>query len=99
MDQERRWSERFARIGAQVTKFGQKLIAATREVIEDIRTGNYSLMVPVVSVKQSPLNPARWCCGLQCGHDVWVTAKCRPTRKMLACERCREDDRDAADRQ
>jgi transcription elongation factor Elf1 len=43
----------------------------------------------VISVKQSPLNTLQWCIGLACGHDQWVTAKRRPTRKTLRCNRCR----------
>jgi hypothetical protein len=42
----------------------------------------------VVSIKQSPLNALRWCCQLTCGHDGWVTAKSRPTRKFLKCSQC-----------
>ena len=42
----------------------------------------------VLSVKQSPLNPKQWCCNLDCGHDQWITAKQRPTRKTLKCDRC-----------
>ena len=44
--------------------------------------------VAVVSVKQSPLNPLRWRLGLDCRHDVWVTAKRRPIWRMVRCERC-----------
>ena len=44
----------------------------------------------IESVKQSPLNPHRWCCQLDCGHDQWVTARRRPTRRTLVCSRCRE---------
>lgn len=42
----------------------------------------------IESVKVSPLNPHRWCCQLDCGHDEWVTAKRRPTRLTLVCSRC-----------
>ena len=42
----------------------------------------------VFSVKQSPLNPLRWCLSLECGHDVWVTSKRKPARKTSACEPC-----------
>lgn len=50
-------------------------------------------MSKVIHVKQSPLNPQRWCCDLDCGHDQWVTAKKRPTRKTLACDKCSEAKR------
>lgn len=42
----------------------------------------------VLSVKQSPLNEQRWCLNLECGHEVWITAKRRPTRKLATCELC-----------
>jgi len=70
-----------------MTKFGDKLLLALRE-LSDGKIGRVS--VPVVSAKQSPLRPTRWCCTLQCGHDVWVTSKRKPRVKLLACERCRE---------
>lgn len=42
----------------------------------------------IESVKQSPMNALRWCCQLDCGHDEWVTAKRRPTRKTIKCSKC-----------
>lgn len=42
----------------------------------------------IETVKQSPLNPKQWCCQLDCGHDQWITAKRRPTRHTLLCDRC-----------
>ena len=39
----------------------------------------------VVEVHRSPLNPLRWCSGLACGHDVWVTSKTPPKRKIVEC--------------
>lgn len=39
-------------------------------------------------VKQSPVNAFRWCLELDCGHDVWVTAKRRPQRTRIVCTRC-----------
>ncbi len=39
----------------------------------------------VVEVHRSPLYPQRWCMGLACGHDVWVTSKTRPKRKTEEC--------------
>jgi hypothetical protein len=45
-------------------------------------------VMQIVSIKQSPLNGSQWCCQLDCGHDQWVTAKRRPTRKTLKCSQC-----------
>lgn len=42
----------------------------------------------VTAVRQSPMNAQRWCCDLDCGHEVWITAKRRPISKKLACEKC-----------
>lgn len=44
----------------------------------------------IETVKQSPLNALRWCLQLDCGHDQWVTAKSRPTRRTIRCSRCVE---------
>lgn len=48
----------------------------------------------VLSAKVSPLNPRQWNCSLDCGHDVWVTSKRRPTRKRLRCPRCPDESRE-----
>lgn len=40
----------------------------------------------VVRVTRSPMNPLRWCLQLECGHDIWVTAKTKPARKFEYCE-------------
>lgn len=48
----------------------------------------------VVSVKQSPLNPLRWCLQLDCGHDVWITSKKKPLRVANPCERCKDERKD-----
>ncbi len=42
----------------------------------------------IESVKQSPMNAGRWCLQLDCGHDEWVNAKKRPTRKFQRCSKC-----------
>lgn len=42
----------------------------------------------VLSMKQSPLNGLQWNISLDCGHDVWITAKAKPQRKTLRCEKC-----------
>lgn len=50
-------------------------------------------MIPpslIESVKQSPLNGNRWSLALNCGHDVWITSKSRPTRKSIRCTTCIE---------
>ena len=44
----------------------------------------------VKRVRQSPLNPMRWVLDLDCGHEVWVTAKSCPTRATAACPKCNE---------
>jgi len=48
----------------------------------------------ILAVKQSPMNALRWCLQLDCGHDQWVTAKRRPTRVSIKCDRCAEKLRD-----
>ena len=40
----------------------------------------------VVRVDRSPMNPMRWSLTLECGHEVWVTQKTRPTRMYVTCE-------------
>lgn len=52
----------------------------------------------VESVKQSPLNPRRWCLQLDCGHDEWVTANRRPQRIEQRCSKCLEHTRTAGRR-
>lgn len=42
----------------------------------------------VTKVTQSPMNPLRWCCDLECGHEQWVTQKVHPKSKRLTCDRC-----------
>lgn len=42
----------------------------------------------IESVKQSPMNPLRWCLQLDCGHDEWVTSNSRPARKTQRCSKC-----------
>lgn len=42
----------------------------------------------VLRIDQSPMNPLQWCCLLACGHDQWVTAKRKPERKHMKCDRC-----------
>jgi hypothetical protein len=49
-----------------------------------------SIARKVTSVKQSPLNPKQWNLQLDCGHDVWTTAKRRPTKQTAPCERCQQ---------
>ena len=43
---------------------------------------------PVVKVTQSPLNALRWSLDFECGHELWITARRRPTRKTADCLRC-----------
>lgn len=42
----------------------------------------------VVSVDISPMNRARWCLTLACGHETWVTAARKPKTKEAECPRC-----------
>lgn len=42
----------------------------------------------VSNVKQSPLNPRLWNLSLSCGHDLWMTAKGKPRRRLAHCPRC-----------
>lgn len=44
----------------------------------------------VQRVDRSPMNPYRWCLELSCGHEVWVTAKRKPTRMKAVCPECKE---------
>ena len=44
----------------------------------------------VISVHQSPMNPKRWCLGLSCGHDQWVTATRRPQSRTAKCHESHE---------
>jgi hypothetical protein len=40
----------------------------------------------VLRATQSPTNSERWCCDLECGHEVWVTRQRRP--KEAGCGEC-----------
>ena len=42
----------------------------------------------VIRITRSPLNARRWCCDLDCGHEVWVTGNRRPTSETLSCPEC-----------
>jgi hypothetical protein len=42
----------------------------------------------VVRIDRSPMNEKVWCIQLECGHEVWKTAKRKPTVKQMRCERC-----------
>lgn len=44
----------------------------------------------VLRVTQSPMNKLQWCLTLDCGHDVWITRRSRPSLKTAACDRCKE---------
>ncbi len=43
------------------------------------------VMAQVLRIVQSPMNPARWCLELDCGHETWITATTCPTRKTHRC--------------
>ena len=43
----------------------------------------------VMRADQSPMNPTRWCLGLDCGHEEWVYSLSRPTRTTEYCDKCR----------
>lgn len=51
----------------------------------------------VVRITQSPMNALRWVLDLECGHETWITAKRRPTRKTAQCSPCnvRPDEKEA----
>lgn len=51
-------------------------------------TAHKIAMRSVVRVDVSPMNPKRWCAQLSCGHEVWVTAKQKPKRKVMSCSTC-----------
>ena len=42
----------------------------------------------ILRITQSPMNPSRWALDLECGHEAWMTAKSRPTRKFYSCLEC-----------
>lgn len=42
----------------------------------------------VIAMRQSPLSATRWSLDLDCGHDVWVGGKTKPTRKTFRCHKC-----------
>lgn len=42
----------------------------------------------VVRIDRSPMNELVWCIQLECNHDVFRTAKKKPTVKQLRCEKC-----------
>jgi hypothetical protein len=42
----------------------------------------------VLRVDRSPMNALRWCCELECGHEVWITSKRRPSRSRMKCSKC-----------
>lgn len=45
------------------------------------------LMV-VRHVTPSPVNAFRWLLTLECGHDVWVTQRSKPTKASHFCTAC-----------
>ena len=45
-------------------------------------------VVEVLRATQSPMNAQRWVLDLSCGHEVWITARSRPKRKTIRCEKC-----------
>ena len=40
-------------------------------------------------VDRSPLNERRWCLTLACGHETWITSRCRPRMKDVICVECK----------
>lgn len=44
--------------------------------------------VAIVRIDRSPMNAKRWQLSLACGHDLWVTATRRPTKKTSKCATC-----------
>ena len=45
----------------------------------------------VKRIDRSPMNPDRWCYELECGHEVWVTAKRKPKRLTIHCPTCKAE--------
>jgi len=43
-------------------------------------------MVKVLRADKSPLNKKQWLCGLECGHEQWVTSTRKPTKAR--CYEC-----------
>lgn len=37
---------------------------------------------------RNPMNPLRWNCELDCGHEVWVTAKRAPKKATCSVKAC-----------
>lgn len=58
--------------------------------IPTVSSEERTVNVRVKRVDQSPLNPLRWSLELECGHDVWVTSKTKPSRKTQYCATCVE---------
>lgn len=48
-------------------------------------TIDYPHNAKVVRADQSPLNKKQWCLELDCGHEVWVTSRGKPTRETAYC--------------
>jgi hypothetical protein len=44
--------------------------------------------IMVVRIDRSPMNACRWLVGLSCGHEIWIGAKRKPTRKTYKCVTC-----------
>ena len=56
---------------------------------DSVRASFGQPMRKILGVKQSPLNPLQWNVSLDCGHDVWMTRRSKPSRKTLRCEKCK----------
>lgn len=39
-----------------------------------------------VTRADAPMNPGRWLCVMDCGHEQWVTHKSKP--KRARCQKC-----------
>lgn len=53
-------------------------------------------MSEIIRATQSPLNLQRWCVDLSCGHEMWITSKCRPKRNV-SCDECERERRRMVD--
>jgi hypothetical protein len=42
----------------------------------------------VLRVDRSPMNAKRWSLTLSCGHEVWISASKKPTRRTAKCPTC-----------
>lgn len=42
----------------------------------------------VLRITRSPLNKAKWCLDLACGHEQWITSNETPRKTTMHCRTC-----------